>query len=208
MILQHGSTAEPYANSRSLHLFKCARLSDNMGILPLPRNSTLLASLSMFSLHLSWRNFFQIPEVGLALWSFFLNFFWEVVQTYFYSMKEAPFSTMLYGWIHCTFGDVLLTLGSFWLVSIVSRNRRWSLKLNRLNFVGFIMIGIIGTVISERINVHLLNSWSYNQSMPVIPWLKVGLTPFLQWIVIPPVAILLVRHHLLLNQEVAKRKEN
>ena len=122
-------------------------------------------------------------------------------------MKDVPFNTMLYGWIHCTFGDVLLTLGSFWLVSIVSHTRRWPVKLNRLNFIGFIMIGIIGTVISERINVHLLNSWSYNQSMPVIPWLKVGLTPFLQWIVIPPVAILLVRHHFMLEQEVANRKE-
>jgi len=149
----------------------------------------------------------RIPEINICLACFFLNFFWEVVQTYFYTMKDVPFNTMLYGWIHCTFGDVLLTLGSFWLVSIVSHTRRWPVKLNRLNFIGFIMIGIIGTVISERINVHLLNSWSYNQSMPVIPWLKVGLTPFLQWIVIPPVAILLVRHHFMLEQEVANRKE-
>lgn len=149
----------------------------------------------------------RIPELSLISWSFFLNFFWEVVQTYFYTLEDSPFRTMLYGWIHCTFGDVLLTLGSFWLVSIVSRNRRWSLKLNRLNFIGFIMIGTIGTVISERVNVHILKSWAYNQSMPIIPWLNVGLTPILQWVIIPPAAILLVKHHLLLNQEVVKRKE-
>jgi len=150
----------------------------------------------------------RIPELSLISWSFFLNFFWEVVQTYFYTLKDSPFRNMLYGWIHCTFGDVLLTLGSFWLVSIVSRNRRCSLKLNRLNFIGFIMIGIIGTVISERVNVHILKSWVYNQSMPIIPWLNVGLTPILQWVIIPPAAILLVKHHLLLNQEVVKRKED
>lgn len=143
----------------------------------------------------------RVPEIGLGFLSFFLNFLWEVVQTYFYTMKNAPFTTMLYGWVHCTSGDVILTIASFWLVSLMSRNRRWLLHLNRLNFPGFILLGVIATIISERINVHILKSWTYNQSMPLIPLLKVGLMPFLQWIIIPPAVILLVRHHLLLNQE-------
>ncbi len=113
---------------------------------------------------------------------------------------------MLYGWIHCTFGDVILTLVSFWLVSAATRNRRWFLDLKGVNFIGFIMIGVIATVISERVNVHLLKSWAYNDLMPIIPLLKVGLTPLLQWMVIPTVVLLLVRHHLLLEQEM-KRKE-
>ena len=122
-------------------------------------------------------------------------------------MKDAPFNTMLYGWVHCTFGDVILTLVSFWLVCAANRNRRWFLHLNGLNLIGFITIGVVGTVISERVNVHLLKSWAYNELMPIIPWLKVGLTPFLQWMIIPPIAILLVRRHLLLHQEVVERKE-
>jgi len=48
------------------------------------------------------------------------------------------------------------------------------LKLNQLNFIGFIIIGVIATVISEGVNVYILKSWAYNQSMPIIPWLKVG----------------------------------
>ena len=151
--------------------------------------------------------FSRIPEISLCLWSFFLNFFWEVVQTYFYTMKDAPFNTMLHGWVHCTLGNVILILVSFWLVSMASRNRRWFLHLSGLNFIGFIMIGIMATVISERVNVHILKSWAYNQSMPIIPWLRVGLTPFLQWTVVPPAVLLLVRHHLLLDQEVTKRRE-
>jgi hypothetical protein len=112
-------------------------------------------------------------------------------------MENAPFHTMLYGWVHCTLGDVILTIVSFWLVGIISRDRRWFLNLSPLNFIGFIMIGLVATVISERLNVHFLKSWSYNQLMFIIPWLKVGLTPFLQWVMIPPAIILLVRHHLL-----------
>ena len=145
--------------------------------------------------------FSRIPEINLCFFSFFLNFFWEVVQTYFYTLKDSHFSKMLYGWFHCTFGDVILTIGSFWLVSAVSRNRKWLLKLNRLNFIGFIMVGVVYTVFSEWANVHVFKSWGYNQSLPIIPWVKMGLTPFLQWIVIPPIVILLVRHHLLSDQE-------
>lgn len=149
--------------------------------------------------------FSRIPEISLCVSSFFLNFFWEVLQTYFYSMKDSAFNTRLYGWIHCTLGDVLLTLMSFWLVSIMRRNRTWPMSLNRLNFVVFIVAGVAGTVLSERVNVYSLKSWSYKESMPIIPWVDVGLTPLLQWIIIPPAVILLIRHHLLLHQELAEK---
>ena len=169
----------------------------------------MLKDLPLLSLSNSERSsmkscrFSRIPEINLCFFSFFLNFFWEVVQTYFYTLKDSPFSKMLYGWIHCTLGDVILTIGSFWLVSAASRN----LKLNRLNFIGFIMVGVVYAVLSEWANVHLFKSWGYNQSMPIIPWVRMGLTPFLQWIVIPPIVILLVRHHLLSDQETKKGRE-
>lgn len=161
----------------------------------------------MLTKYLKKHRFSQAPELSIFFLSFFLNFFWEVVQTYFYTIRDSPFSAMLYGWIHCTLGDVIITIGSFWLVSILSRNRRWFLRLNRLSFIGFIIVGVVYTLFSEWLNVHIFRSWGYNESMPIIPYIKVGLTPFLQWIIVPPAVILLVRHHLLLDKEVARKKE-
>lgn len=161
----------------------------------------------MLNKYLKKHRFSQAPELSIFFLSFFLNFFWEVVQTYFYTIRDSPFSAMLYGWIHCTLGDVIITIGSFWLVSILSRNRRWFLRLNRLSFIGFIIVGVVYTLFSEWLNVHIFRSWGYNESMPIIPYIKVGLTPFLQWIIVPPAVILLVRHYLLLDQEVAIKKE-
>ncbi len=148
----------------------------------------------------------RTPEIEICFLSFFLNFFWEVVQTYFYTMKNAPFNTMLYGWVHCTLGDVILTMASFWIVSIISHERKWLLHPSPLNFIAFVMIGVVVTVISERVNVHIFKSWTYNELMPLIPLMKVGLTPFLQWIIVPATVILLVRHHLLLRQELEEIK--
>jgi len=129
--------------------------------------------------------FSRIPEINLCFFPFFLNFFWEVAQTYFYTAKDSPSSKMLYGWFHCTLGDVILIIGSFWLVSAASRNRKWLLKLNRLNFIGFIMVGVVYAVLSEWANVHMFKSWGYNQSMPIIPWVQMGLNHFSNGLLFP-----------------------
>lgn len=143
--------------------------------------------------------FFRIPELILCFFAFFLNFFWEVAHTYFYTLKESPFEAMLYGWLHCTLGDVMITLGSFWLVSLLSRSRRWLFSLHKMNFLGFIAIGVIYTFFSEWANVWVFKSWDYNETMPMIPLTGIGLTPVLQWIVVPMVVIFLVRDHLIVS---------
>ena len=79
------------------------------------------------------------------------------------------------------------------------------MNLSRVNFISFIMVGILYLVFSETLNVSIRKSWSYNKLMPVIPYIKMGLTPFLQWIIVPPTVILLVRHHFLLDKEVARK---
>jgi len=66
------------------------------------------------------------------------------------------------------------------------------------------MIGLVYTFFSEWANIQIFKSWSYNESMPIIPWTRVGLTPVLQWIVIPAVVILLMRHYFSLRQDGAK----
>jgi hypothetical protein len=149
--------------------------------------------------------FFQLPEISLCFLAFFLNFFWEVIHTYFYEFKESAFSTLLYGWLHCTLGDVMITVGAFWLVSLINRNRRWFLSSNRINFVGFIMAGVGYTVFSEQMNVHLFRSWAYTGSMPTIPLTEIGLTPILQWIIIPSFTVLIVRHYHFLVRKAARK---
>jgi hypothetical protein len=153
---------------------------------------------------LGTNRFFRIPELILCFFAFFLNFFWEVVHTYFYTLKESPFNTMLYGWLHCTLGDVVITLASFWVVSLVSRSRRWLLSLNEMNFLGFIGIGVMYTFLSEWANVRFFKSWGYNDKMPMIPLTGIGLTPVLQWIVVPAVVIFLARDHLVISQPADK----
>jgi hypothetical protein len=54
--------------------------------------------------------------------------------------------------------------------------------------------------------VQVFKTWEYDEMMPVVPLIGVGLTPFLQWIVIPSMTILLLRHYFLLIQQVVTRE--
>ena len=52
----------------------------------------------------------------------------------------------------------------------------------------FIAFGLAYTVFSEWLNVAVRKSWTYSGLMPVIPPLDTGLSPVLQWIVLPILA--------------------
>lgn len=144
----------------------------------------------------------NIPEVLISVLAFFLNFFWEVLHTNYFTLKTSAYTTMLPCWLFCAGADVLITVGAFWVVSLICRSRRWFLSANRLRFILFVVAGVAYTVFSELAHVHILRSWAYNELMPVIPWAEVGLTPILQWMTIPSIVILTARQYFILAETV------
>ncbi len=50
------------------------------------------------------------------------------------------------------------------------------------------------TVYSEWLNVYVKGTWAYSDLMPIVPGLEVGLSPLIQWIVVPTFEILMVQH--------------
>ena len=45
-----------------------------------------------------------------------------------------------------------------------------------------------GTILSEWLNVEIRRRWAYTAAMLVVPWLRTGLAPLLQWLVVPSLA--------------------
>jgi len=52
-----------------------------------------------------------------------------------------------------------------------------------------IVCGLVYTGYSEWLNATVRHSWTYSGLMPVIPWLGLGVSPMLQWLVIPSFAL-------------------
>lgn len=114
------------------------------------------------------------------------NLLWEIAQLPLYTIWEkGTASETAFAVLHCTGGDVLIALAC--LVGALTLFGRASWPTEGAGTVAAVAValGVAYTVYSEWWNVVMRGSWTYSNLMPVIPVLGVGLSPLLQWLVIP-----------------------
>ena len=99
--------------------------------------------------------------------------------------------------VRATLGDVLILLAAFSTGSAVVRERGWLVTSRRVPAVITVTTGLVITVIFEWLATGALGRWSYADSMPLVPGIGIGLTPFLQWLLLPPIILWLARIHIL-----------
>lgn len=139
-----------------------------------------------------------IPELPLTGFGFLTHFVWEMLQVpWFTGMAEASHGSVVWLCIRATAGDVLILLFSFWLSSIACGHRQWLLKGEWKPAVTLITTALVLTTVMEWLATGPLERWAYADSMPIVPLLGVGLTPLLQWLLLPPLIIWLTRRHML-----------
>lgn len=121
-----------------------------------------------------------------------LSLGWEIAQLPLYAIwREASPADIIFAVLHCTLGDV--AIGSFALLGALLVTRagppaEWgTLKIVTLAVAG----SVAYTVFSEWLNTSVRHAWAYSDLMPVVPFLGTGISPILQWIVVPSVAIVL-----------------
>jgi hypothetical protein len=114
---------------------------------------------------------------------------WEAAQLPLYTIWwTGTRRETLFAVIHCTGGDLLITASSLVPAALVARITRWPLFGGRTALTA-IPLGLGYSVFSEWLNIHIRQSWSYTEAMPVLPPLGTGLTPFLQWLIVPGIAL-------------------
>jgi len=52
-----------------------------------------------------------------------------------------------------------------------------------------VMVGVAYTIYSEWLNTTIRQGWAYSPMMPVLPPLGTGLSPLLQWLIVPSLAL-------------------
>ena len=138
-----------------------------------------------------WR---AVPEVQLAMLGLPLSLLWEVAQFPLYTVwHQNDWGYILYGLAHCTAGDLLILLTIYELVALLNRNRRWFEGNILFNGLLFTLAGLGYTIYSEITNVRIKGTWGYTELMPIVPVIEIGGTPFLQWLLIPPILLGLMR---------------
>lgn len=119
------------------------------------------------------------------------NLIWEFAQLPLYTLwLTATPKQMAFAAIHCTGGDVLIALASLMLALSVFGPVRWPREGYRPVLALTLLFGIVYTIFSEWLNIEVRQSWDYRDLMPIVPVINTGLSPLLQWIIIPSAASL------------------
>lgn len=140
------------------------------------------------------------PETNILIFAFLLNFPWEFMQVpFFEGMAVATHWDAVKVCTRATFGDAVIMLIAYWSVAVAASDRWWFRAPSRVQMLGFIAAGVIITVAIEHFATQSINpvwGWRYADTMPIVPVVGVGLTPLLQWILLPPLTIWFVRRQL------------
>lgn len=122
------------------------------------------------------------------------NLVWEAAHLPLYTLwNTGTAREKLFAIVHCTGGDVLIALTCLAIALITVGHRDWPLRAFRPVAVVTVVLGVGYTIFSEWLNIVVRQSWAYSELMPVVPVIDTGVTPLLQWLVVPLVAFWLAR---------------
>jgi len=131
---------------------------------------------------------------GYLPWLGGLNLIWETAQLPLYTLwNEASAGTNAFSVAHCTAGDIAIGGAALIMVLILGRERAVAQWRWRRIAVWTALAGTAYTVFSEWSNTAILGSWAYSELMPTleVAGIEFGLSPLLQWLLLPPLALYL-----------------
>jgi hypothetical protein len=82
-------------------------------------------------------------------------------------------------------GDWMIAVASLALAVILAGGPAWPQQRYVPVAVLAVVFGLTYTLFSEWLNVDLRQSWAYAEAMPRLPVLGTGLSPVLQWLILP-----------------------
>ena len=130
-----------------------------------------------------------------GLWSalaFSFNLAWEIAHVRLYTLwTEADGLGVAWALFHCTLGDVVIALGAFLLAAIVLGRIDWPVSRPAAGSIFVVASTVAYTSWSEWYNVYRVGSWRYTELMPTV--FGIGLSPLLQWLILPIVMVIAYR---------------
>ena len=133
--------------------------------------------------HTTQKKTFNRFVITTILLAFFFNVSWEILQM-------PLFKGAVYDWQHIMFcvlasvADFIMILIIYFGFALIYKNAFWvkNLKTNRI--ILLLLTGGIGAALAEVWQLSI-GTWSYASAMPLIPVVNVGLSPVLQFMILP-----------------------
>ncbi len=122
---------------------------------------------------------------------FGLNVLWEMGQMAAYVETAGQlWSETLALCARAAAGDVVILLGIYAWTALAAADPLWGLR-GKCNHYAIAMVLGIGTAALIEHAAIADGRWTYNSTMPLVPFLEAGLWPLLQMMILPPLTILM-----------------
>ncbi len=141
---------------------------------------------------LPWRRLGRF-SAATVLMGFALNEIWEMAQMVTYGEMAGHAWTSTLG--RCTAaaaGDVGIILGIYAVSALAAGDPGWGLRGRWHIYATAALLGLVSAALVEHAAL-AAGSWSYMDSMPMVPWLRAGLWPLLQMTLLPPLTFWIAR---------------
>ena len=158
-----------------------------MSVWPFRSNSLTFASLTTMHADVDPQWLGSLRRYVLA--SACLHLVWEILQLPLYTIWWEPFSKQSFAILHCTAGDVMIASLSLLSALVLVGKPVWPQIGSRRVWLLLLLVGVGYTGFSEWLNVEVRGSWAYSPFMPRLPLSGTGLSPLLQWFIVPTVAL-------------------
>ncbi len=133
--------------------------------------------------HSNNRNVFKRLCYLIIVSSFLLNFVWEIAQLplyqgYAFDAKHIALCGL------ASVADAIMVLLLYFVFATLYKQPFWIKHINIQRSLMLIVIGGIGAILAELKHLSQDN-WVYSSSMPIVPFVNVGLSPVLQFMFMP-----------------------
>lgn len=128
---------------------------------------------------------------AIVLATYALHFAWEMGQaSLFARMDRLPFWTATAWCARAAGWDVVIGAAAFSAAALAGRRALWIQRRAWWPFAIYFAVGLGVTIAIERWAI-AVGRWQYRDAMPTIA--GIGLTPLVQWIVVPATILVVVR---------------
>lgn len=126
--------------------------------------------------------------------AFLLNLAWELIQGplyegYTFDIQHITFCAL------ASVADAIMVLLIYFGLALVFKNALWAQNITLPRILLVMLIGGVGAILAEVRHLSA-GTWAYAESMPIIPFVDAGLSPVLQFTVLPVLIYCLSFHFL------------
>lgn len=125
----------------------------------------------------------------VAIIAFLLNLAWELLQIPLYQAIQYD----LIGIGACaaaSVADAIMVLLLFLGFALIFHDQFWITKLNLFRIFLLVLVGGVCAVLAEMRHLSM-GSWEYSENMPTLPVVGAGLSPVLQFMILPALTFFL-----------------